>query len=123
MLSRWNEKTLSRITGYTRMNFTFVDGTGGGETLATNDAITKMLIGLDEKRTFSAFVNALPRLGVDGSLAFVTDFRSDPTLAGATGQVAAEPGTWAKSINAGVVLKGQAFGGYITTKRGKRLTY
>jgi D-alanyl-D-alanine carboxypeptidase len=103
--------------------FHFVDGSGGGETLATNDAITKMLLGLHQKSTFSALFDALPKLGVDGSLAFVTDFRSDPTLAGATGQVAAKPGTWAESTNAGVVLKGQAFGGYITTKHGRRLVY
>jgi len=91
--------------------FHFVDGHGGGETTATNQAITKVLIARHQKPTFSAFFNALPTLGVDGSLGFVTDFRSDPTLAGATAQVAAKPGTYVQATNAGLVLNGQAFGG------------
>jgi D-alanyl-D-alanine carboxypeptidase len=82
-----------------------------------------MLIDLKEKSAFPAFFNALPKLGVDGSLGFVTDFKSDSTLAGATGQVSAKTGTFVEGTNAGLLLKGQAFGGYITTKSGKRLVY
>jgi PBP4 family serine-type D-alanyl-D-alanine carboxypeptidase len=103
--------------------FHFVDGSGGGLTTATNHAVTKMLIDLKEKSAFPAFFNALPKLGVDGSLGFVTDFKSDSTLAGATGQVSAKTGTFVEGTNAGLLLKGQAFGGYITTKSGKRLVY
>jgi D-alanyl-D-alanine carboxypeptidase len=103
--------------------FHFVDGSGGGLTTATNQAITRMLIALKEKPAFRAFFNALPKLGVDGSLGFVTDFKSDPTLAGATGHVTAKTGTFVQGADSGLLLKGQAFGGYITTKSGKQLVY
>ena len=64
--------------------FQFIDGSGGGLTTATNPAVTKMLLDLAARPAFPSFFAALPILGVDGSLAFVTDFQSDPTLAGAT---------------------------------------
>ena len=51
--------------------------TGAAEGLRRRQAITRMLIALKEKPTFPAFFNALPKLGVDGSLGFVTD--SNPT--------------------------------------------
>jgi D-alanyl-D-alanine carboxypeptidase len=62
-------------------------------------------------------------LGVDGSLAFVTDFKADPTLAGATGQVNAKTGTFVQGSSSGLVLKAEAFGGYIRAKSGKQLVY
>lgn len=103
--------------------FHFVDGSGGGDTTATNRAATQMLTALNESLEFSAFFDALPLLGVDGSLASVTDFQSDDTLAGATGQVRAKTGTFLVGAEAGLLLKGQAFGGYITAKSGRRLVY
>jgi D-alanyl-D-alanine carboxypeptidase len=103
--------------------FHFVDGSGGGPTTATNPAVTRMLVKMTKSRTFPAFSNSLPILGVDGSLAFVTDFESDPTLAGAKGQVRAKTGTFAEELTAGLLLKGQAFGGYIASKSGQRLAY
>ncbi len=103
--------------------FEFVDGSGGGLTTATNPAVTKMLLDMAAKPVFSSFFAALPILGVDGSLAFVTDFQSDPTQAGATGQVNAKTGTFVQGSAAGVVLKTQALGGYIKTKSGRQLVY
>ncbi|MCA9809207.1 MAG: peptidase S13, partial [Candidatus Dadabacteria bacterium] len=64
-----------------------------------------------------------PILAVDGSLGFVTDFQSDPTLAGATGQVHAKTGTYAAGSETGFVVKGQAFGGYINAQSGRKLIY
>ena len=116
-------KNLVTHYGIPEDEFHFVDGSGGGPTTATNRAVTKMLIDLKEKPAFPAFFSALPKLGVDGSLGFVTDFRSDPSLAGATGQVTAKTGTFVQGTAAGLLLKGQAFGGYINTKSGKRLVY
>jgi D-alanyl-D-alanine carboxypeptidase len=102
----------------------FVDGSGGGETTATNVAVTKMLEELAKSPASEAFVDALPILGVDGSLAFVKDFRSDPTLAGATGNVRAKTGTYVgDSANGTLELKAQALAGYITTKSGRHLTF
>jgi D-alanyl-D-alanine carboxypeptidase len=103
--------------------FHFLDGSGGGETTATNRAVTHMLMKMAHSGAFPAFFHALPILGVDGSLAFVTDFESDPTLAGAKGQVRAKTGTFLEGSESGLLLKGQAFGGYITTKSGRRLVY
>jgi D-alanyl-D-alanine carboxypeptidase len=99
--------------------YKFFDGSGGGDATATTRAVTKMLADLKQRDTFPVFFAALPILGVDGSLGFVTDFECDPTLAGAKGQVRAKTGTFVE----GAVLKGQAFGGYITTKTGKQLAY
>ncbi|HEY2106700.1 MAG TPA: D-alanyl-D-alanine carboxypeptidase, partial [Candidatus Binataceae bacterium] len=103
--------------------FEFIDGSGGGLTTATNAAVTKMLLDMAAKPAFPAYFAALPILGVDGSLAFVTDFQSDPTLAGARGQVNAKTGTFVLGSSAGLMLKTQALGGYIKTKSGRQLVY
>ena len=101
----------------------FVDGSGGGLTTATTRAVTQMLIDMHEAPTFPTFFNALPIMAVDGSLAFVTDFESDPRLAGAKGQVQAKPGTLLASSGSQFLVQGQAFGGYITARSGKKLVY
>jgi D-alanyl-D-alanine carboxypeptidase len=116
-------KDLATNYGIPEDEYHFVDGSGGGPTTAVNRAVTKMLIDLKAKPSFPVFFNDLPKLGVDGSLGFVTDFKSDPTLAGATGQVTAKTGTFVEGNSAGLMLKGQAFGGYITTKGGRHLVY
>ena len=82
-----------------------------------------MLTEMTRRPAFQFFFDALPILGVDGSLVFVTDFQSDPTLAGATGRVRAKTGTFLQGSESGLILKGQAFGGYIATKSGRRLAY
>ncbi len=117
------QKNLATNYGISRDEIHFVDGSGGGPTTATNRSVTKMLIDLKGKSSFPTFFNDLPKLGVDGSLGFVTDFKSDPTLAGATGKVTAKTGTYVQGNDAGLLLKGQAFGGYITTKSGRELVY
>jgi D-alanyl-D-alanine carboxypeptidase len=101
----------------------FVDGSGGGETIATNGAVTQMLVAMSGSPSFAAFFDALPLLGVDGSLGTVTEFEAYPTLAGARGQVRAKTGTFVENTEGGPVLKGQAFAGYILTKRRRRLAY
>ena len=83
-----------------------------------------MLQELAKSPASQAFVDALPVLSVDGSLAFVKDFQSDPSLAGAAGNVRAKTGTYVGASPTGTMeLKAQAYGGYITTKRGHRLTF
>ncbi|MGA3224168.1 MAG: D-alanyl-D-alanine carboxypeptidase [Acidobacteriaceae bacterium] len=120
---RVERKDLATNYGIAEDEYHFVDGSGGGPTTAINRAVTKMLIDLKAKPSFPVFFNDLPKLGVDGSLGFVTDFKSDPTLAGATGRVTAKTGTFVHGDSAGLMLKGQAFGGYITTRQGKHLVY
>jgi len=103
--------------------FMFFDGSGGGDTTATNKAVIQMLEYISEQSFFPDYLELLPILGVDGSLAFVTDFESYPTLAGAKGNVYAKTGTFVTGGPEGLFLKGQALGGYIDTKSGKRLMF
>jgi D-alanyl-D-alanine carboxypeptidase len=103
--------------------FQFIDGSGGGFTTATNPAVTKMLLDMAAKPAFPSYFAALPILGMDGSLSFVTDFQSDPTLQGATGQVSAKTGTFVQGTASGTVLKAQALGGYVNTKSGNELVF
>lgn len=103
--------------------FFFIDGSGGGDTTATNKAVTRWLEIMSEQPAFGAFFDSLPILAVDGSLGFVTDFESDPTLAGAKGHVHAKTGTFVAGDESGIVLKGQALGGYIDAKSGRRLVF
>ena len=116
-------KNLISIYGIPGDQFEFIDGSGGGFTTATNPAVTKMLLDMAAKPVFPSYFAALPILGVDGSLGFVKDFQSDPTLAGATGQVNAKTGTFVQGSSSGLVLKAQALGGYIKAKSGRQLVY
>jgi len=102
----------------------FVDGHGGGETKASNRAVTTFLTAMTAAPAFSAFFDAFPILAVDGSLASVKDFQADPSLAGAAGRVRAKTGTFVTAEDGGgMLVKGQAFGGYIDAKSGRRLVY
>jgi D-alanyl-D-alanine carboxypeptidase len=101
----------------------FVDGSGGGLTTATNPAVTTMLTDMIAKAAFPAYLDAMPILAIDGSLGFVKEFQADPSLAGATGKVRAKTGSFAEGSESGLMLKGQAFAGYIDAKSGKRLIY
>jgi D-alanyl-D-alanine carboxypeptidase len=104
--------------------FFFIDGSGGGDTTAQSRAVTKWLRIMTEQPGFPSYFDTFPILGIDGSLGFVTDFQSDPTLAGATGQVFAKTGTFAAGDDSGgLLIKGQAFGGYIHAQSGRRLIY
>jgi D-alanyl-D-alanine carboxypeptidase/D-alanyl-D-alanine carboxypeptidase/D-alanyl-D-alanine-endopeptidase (penicillin-binding protein 4) len=89
-------EVLTTVHGIPGDEFFFVDGSGGGLTTAQNSAVTKWLAIMAEQPGFPSFFNALPILAVDGSLALVTDFQSDPTLVGATSNVRAKTGTFAE---------------------------
>ncbi len=76
-----------------------------------------------KSNAFATFFNALPVLGVDGSLSFVKDFHSNPSLKGAAGHVHAKTGTYAVEEGKQIVLKGQALAGYINTKQNNLLLF
>ncbi|MEX0999748.1 MAG: D-alanyl-D-alanine carboxypeptidase [Thermodesulfobacteriota bacterium] len=103
--------------------FLFFDGSGGDDTTATNKAVLRMLEYISKQSFFPDYLELLPILGVDGSLGFVTDFESDPTLVGAKGNAYAKTGTKITGSPDGLLLDGQALGGYIDAKSGKRLIY
>lgn len=103
--------------------FMFFDGSGGFDTVATNKAVIQMLDYISKQSFFPDYLQLLPILAVDGSLAFVTDFEEDASLAGAKGNVYAKTGTKIEGTPDGLILDGQALGGYIDTKSGKRLMF
>jgi D-alanyl-D-alanine carboxypeptidase/D-alanyl-D-alanine-endopeptidase (penicillin-binding protein 4) len=118
-------KDLATRWGIPANEYHFIDGSGYADTTATNGAVTKMLTELATSPAAKAFMDALPILGVDGSLGFVKDFEKDPTLAGAAGNVRAKTGTYVEPTaeNGVMDVKGQAYGGYVTTKSGHHLTF
>jgi D-alanyl-D-alanine carboxypeptidase len=75
-------ENLTQNIGIPGNEFLFFDGSGGGPATATNKAILQMLKYISEQSFFPEFLDALPILGVDGGLAFATDFEADPSLAG-----------------------------------------
>lgn len=103
--------------------FHFVDGSGGGESTATNETVTSMLVGLLNSPQRDPFLKALPTLAVNGSLGFVTDFKKDPSLSGAAGNVHAKTGTYVGPGAGGMMVKGQGFGGFIFSRSGRTLAY
>jgi D-alanyl-D-alanine carboxypeptidase len=115
------KKNLRTDYGIRPAEYSFVDGSGGGQTTATNPAITRFLSEMYGRRAFREYFASFPILGIDGSLATVTDFESDITLAPAKGQVYAKTGTFIEDKSA--LIKGQAFAGYIHTKSGRKLAY
>lgn len=116
-------ENLTQNAGIRGGEFLFVDGSGGGPTTATNKAVIRMLEYSSEQSFFPDLLHALPILGVDGSLAFATDFESDPTLAGAKGNAFAKTGTFAVGNDIGILLEGRSMAGFIDTKSGRWLMY
>jgi D-alanyl-D-alanine carboxypeptidase len=117
------KKALKKTYGISPMDYSFVDGSGGGDSVATTGMVTHFLAGMYKRADFPQYHASFPILGVDGSLATVTEFESDATLAPAKGQVYAKTGTYVGEARGGLELKGQAFGGYMTTRSGRKLAY
>ena len=118
------ERNLSENFGIPQSEYTFLDGSGGDDTTATNEAVTHFLDEMSRRSVFPDYLASFPILGVDGSLGTVTDFEENATLAPAKGHVFAKTGTYLGAGGpTGVQLKAQAFGGYMTTKCGKKLAY
>ena len=104
--------------GIPKSELRFVDGSGGGDTTATNEAVIAMLVGMSTRPSYAAYLDSQPRLGIDGSLSFVTDFAADPSLAGAKGQVRAKTGTYVTGDAQGrPVIRSQALAGYIDARK------
>ena len=109
--------------GLDSSKFHFVDGSGGGESSATNETVTTMLVGLLNSPQKEVLMKALPTLAVDGSLGFVTDFKKDSSLSGAAGNVHAKTGTYVGPGPSGMIVKGQGLGGYVKTRSGRTLAF
>lgn len=116
-------ENLTQNIGIPGNEFLFFDGSGGSGATATNKAILQMLKYISEQSFFPEFLDSLPILGVDGGLLFATDFEANPSLAGAKGNAFAKLGTFGMANENGILLKGEALGGYIDAKSGRRLMY
>ncbi|HYJ98329.1 MAG TPA: D-alanyl-D-alanine carboxypeptidase, partial [Burkholderiaceae bacterium] len=101
----------------------FIDGSGGDDSAATGAAVTALLAQMSKRPSFADYLAAYPLLGVDGSLSFVNEFASDPSLAGAKGQVHGKTGTYVPLTAQGPVYRAQALAGYIFSKGGRRLAF
>ena len=113
------KKNLQTNYGIGPGEYFFVDGSGGGESTASNPAVTRMLAHMYGSPTFPDYLATFPIMGVDGSLATVNEFENDVTLAPAKGHIHTKPGTFVE----GSLIKGQAFAGYINAKSGRKLAY
>ena len=115
---------LMNVFGIPSNEFHFVDGSGGGDSAVTTNATIKLLKDMSETEVFDAYKASLPILGTDGSLAFVDEFEKNDDLKGAKGNVFAKTGTFLEiDDNGSIVIRAQAFAGYIDAKSGKRLMY
>lgn len=95
------------------------NGSGSPDSRATPGAVTGLLAAMRKGKASDAYFDALPALGIDGSLATVGVIPPDPVIAPAIGRVFAKTGT----TIADDTLKAQVFAGYIKTKAGKLLAY
>jgi D-alanyl-D-alanine carboxypeptidase/D-alanyl-D-alanine-endopeptidase (penicillin-binding protein 4) len=121
---RAEAKTLATEYDIQPTAYHFIDGSGGGPTAATPTAIVGFLQSMHGRPIYETYRNCLPVLATDGSLAFVTDFQKDPSLADAKGKVYAKTGTFLEGSDDGkLTLRAQAVAGYIDTKSDRHLAY
>jgi D-alanyl-D-alanine carboxypeptidase len=116
-------QALANEFGIDGREFSFVDGSGGGLTSATLNAVTTFLRAMRNRMSFPALLDALPILGVDGSLGSVHEFERDASLAGAKGKVFAKTGTFIEGTENGALFRAKAMAGYITARSGRRLAF
>ena len=95
------------------------NGSGSPDSQATPGGVTKLLQAMRDTPVFEPYFDAMPILGVDGSLATIGKDPPNPVIAPAIGHVYAKTGT---TIAEGT-LKSQVFAGYLDAKSGERLTY
>jgi D-alanyl-D-alanine carboxypeptidase/D-alanyl-D-alanine-endopeptidase (penicillin-binding protein 4) len=102
-------------------SISFAGGAGGaGADRASPRAVVQLLRGLERRPDYRFFEDALPVLGVDGTLADVVQPNS-----AARGRVRAKTGTysWFDVLNGRTLLTSKALGGVMTTSRGRRLSF
>jgi D-alanyl-D-alanine carboxypeptidase/D-alanyl-D-alanine-endopeptidase (penicillin-binding protein 4) len=99
----------------------FGGGAGGaGADHVTPRATVQLLQAMAKRADFNFYEAALPVLGVDGTLADAVNAGSP-----ARGAVKAKTGTyyWYDALNDRILLTSKALAGYLTTSRGRRLTF
>jgi len=102
-------------------SISLADGEGGVVTDKISPrAAVRLLKYMKTRKDFKAYFNALPILGVDGSLA-----NAAPKNSPATGKVRAKTGTTAgyNGIRANLFLVAKGLAGYITTAKGRKIAF
>jgi PBP4 family serine-type D-alanyl-D-alanine carboxypeptidase len=114
-------RTLIDQFGISGNQFEFpTNGSGTPDSEASPKALVQLLTKMSKSRVAGAFQNALPVMGVNGSLA-----TSGTNLPG-KGHVFAKPGTTITPSSDGdetLQLKAQNLAGYIETKSGRKVAY
>ena len=99
--------------------FSLGDGEGGeqGDQVSPRGTI-QLLRAMAKRPDYQFFHDALPALGVDGTLADAV-----PPTSPARGKAYAKTGTyvWGDALNGRPLLRGKGFGGYITAASGRKL--
>ncbi len=95
------------------------NGSGSPDSQASPGAVTSLLEAMSRTPVYEAYFDAMPILGVDGSLATVGRDPPNPMIEPAIGKVYAKTGT---TVEPGV-LKAQVFAGYLDARSGRRLAY
>jgi D-alanyl-D-alanine carboxypeptidase/D-alanyl-D-alanine-endopeptidase (penicillin-binding protein 4) len=95
------------------------NGSGSPDSQASAAAVTGLLQAMSRTPVYEAYFDALPILGVDGSLATIGRDPPNPLIEPAIGSVYAKTGT---TVEPGV-LKAQVFAGYLDARSGRRLAY
>lgn len=113
-------KALTEIYGIPGDGFNFpTNGSGSPDSQANPAAVTGLLQAMSRTPVGQVYFDAMPILGVDGSLASIGRDPPDPVIEPAIGKVYAKTGT---TVEPGL-LKAQVFAGYLDAKSGKRLAY
>lgn len=95
------------------------NGSGSPDSQASTTAVIALLQAMSKTPVVVPYFDALPILGVDGSLATIGRDPANPVIAPAIGKVYAKTGTTAGAD----VLKAQVFAGYMDAASGRRLAY
>ena len=113
-------KALTEDYGLPVDGFNFpTNGSGSPDSQATPAAVTGLLQAMSRTPVAEPYFDALPILGVDGSLATVGREPPNPLIEPAIGKVYAKTGTTMEPGR----LKAQVFAGYMDAVSGKRLAY
>lgn len=97
----------------------FSGGVGGGRAdFVTPNSVVSLLLAMSKRPEFGAYLDSLPVLGVDGTLADAV-----PESSPARGHVSAKTGTlvWENALDGNLLLLSKALSGYMTAHSGRKL--
>lgn len=115
------EHTFLQKTGLDLGSISISDGRGNSYAdLMTPSATVQLLRYMSSRNDSNVYLDALPLLGVDGSLATTVGSESP-----VKGMVQAKSGTTARydAVNGRLILSAKALAGYMTTSKGRRLAF